>query len=177
MRAKEKQVIAILSAAIVVVAAALIFCLATENRSSSAEKSAASEEQETSDTESAAAQTEDSDKTEASSSEATTEEDSNSKSASEIMNADDGSVFPDSNTSYLTKEEIEKLSTEEIQYAINEVYARHGLKFTKKSNQEKFEKKKWYTGTVDDQDDITLNRYEKKNVNLMADILEERGAR
>lgn len=38
-------------------------------------------------------------------------------------------------------------------------------------------KKKWYTGTVDDQDDITLNRYEKKNVNLMADILEERGAR
>ena len=76
-----------------------------------------------------------------------------------------------------TKEEIEKLSTEEIQYAINEVYARHGLKFTKKSNQEKFEKKKWYTGTVDDQDDITLNRYEKKNVNLMADILEERGAR
>ena len=88
------------------------------------------------------------------------------------MNADDGYVFPDSNTSYLTKEEIEKLSTEEIQYAINEVYARHGLKFTKKSNQEKFEKKKWYTGTVDDQDDITLNRYEKKNVNLMADILE-----
>ena len=38
-------------------------------------------------------------------------------------------------------------------------------------------KKKWYTGTVDDQNDISLNQYEKKNVSLMADILEQKGAR
>lgn len=175
MKAKEKQIIAILSAAIAVVAVALIFCLATENRSSSGEqKSAALEDQ---DTESEVTEADDPDTSNDASSETTTEDDGDSKSASEIMDADDGYVFPNSNNSYLTEEEIEKLSTEEIQYAINEVYARHGLKFTKKSNQERFEKKKWYTGTVDDQDDITLNRYEKKNIDLMAGILEERGAR
>lgn len=175
MKAKEKQIIAILSAAIAVVAVALIFCLATENRSSSGEqKSAALEDQ---DTESEVTEADDPDTSNDASSETTTEDDGDSKSASEIMDADDGYVFPNSNNSYLTEEEIEKLSTEEIQYAINEVYARHGLKFTKKSNQERFEKKKWYTGTVDDQDDITLNQYEKKNIDLMAGILEERGAR
>lgn len=175
MKAKEKQIIAILSAAIAVVAVALIFCLATENRSSSGEqKSAALEDQ---DTESEVTEADDPDTSNDASSETTTEDDGDSKSASEIMDADDGYIFPNSNSSYLTEEEIEKLSTEEIQYAINEVYARHGLKFTKKSNQERFEKKKWYTGTVDDQDDITLNQYEKKNIDLMAGILEERGAR
>lgn len=176
MKAKEKQIIAILSAAIAVVAVALIFCLATENRSSSGEqKSAALEDQ---DTEAEATEAEDDpDTSNDASSETTAEDDGDSKSASEIMDADDGYVFPNSNSSYLTEEEIEKLSTEEIQYAINEVYARHGLKFTKKSNQERFEKKKWYTGTVDDQDEITLNQYEKKNIDLMAGILEERGAR
>lgn len=175
MKAKEKQVITALSAAIVVVAAALIFCLAAENRSASGEQeSAGLEDQNTSDTETTES---DSGTTEEASTEVSAEDDSDSRTAAEIMDADDGYVFPDSNSSYLTESEVEKLSTEEIQYAINEVYARHGLKFTKKTNQERFEKKKWYTGTVDDQNDISLNQYEKKNVSLMADILEQRGAR
>ena len=175
MKAKEKQVITALSAAIVVVAAALIFCLAAENRSASGERqSAVLEDQDTSDTETTES---DSGTTEEASTEASAEDDSDSRTAAEIMDADDGYVFPDSNSSYLTESEVEKLSTEEIQYAINEVYARHGLKFTKKTNQERFEKKKWYTGTVDDQNDISLNQYEKKNVSLMADILEQKGAR
>lgn len=175
MKAKEKQVITALSAAIVVVAAALIFCLAAENRSASGEQeSAGLEDQNTSDTETTES---DSGTTEEASTEVSAEDDSDSRTAAEIMDADDGYVFPDSNSSYLTESEVEKLSTEEIQYAINEVYARHGLKFTKKTNQERFEKKKWYTGTVDDQNDISLNQYEKKNVSLMADILEQKGAR
>lgn len=178
MKAKEKQVITALSAAIVVVAAALIFCLAAENRSTSGEQqSAALEDQDESDSGSGTTEAKDSGTTEKASTETSTEDDSDGRTAAEIMDADDGYVFPDSNTSYLTESEVEKLSTEEIQYAINEVYARHGLKFTKKTNQERFEKKKWYTGTVDDQNDISLNKYEKKNVSLMADILEQRGAR
>ena len=99
------------------------------------------------------------------------------KTPAQIMDADDGYIFPDVGSAYLDEEDIKALTTEEIQYAINEVYARHGLKFTKQSNKERFEKKKWYTGTVDDQDDIKLNQYEKKNVDLMADILEQKGAR
>lgn len=57
------------------------------------------------------------------------------------MDADDGYIFPDADTSYVSKSSVKKLSDEELQYAVNEVYARHGLKFTKKKNKERFEKK------------------------------------
>ncbi len=80
-------------------------------------------------------------------------------------------------TSYVSKSSVKKLSDEELQYAVNEVYARHGLKFTKKKNKERFEKKEWYVGTVDDQNDISLNKYEKKNVDTMAAELKKRGLR
>ena len=59
------------------------------------------------------------------------------------MDADDGYIFPDADTSYVSKSSVKKLSDEELQYAVNEVYARHGLKFTKKKNKERFEKKEW----------------------------------
>ena len=103
--------------------------------------------------------------------------DSDTKSASEIMDADDGYVFPDADTEYISKSDIKKLSDSELQYAVNEIYARHGLKFTKKVNKERFEKKAWYNGTVDDQDSISLNKYEKKNVDTMAAELKKRGLR
>ena len=91
--------------------------------------------------------------------------------ASNVMDADDGYIFP------VSKSSVKKLSDEELQYAVNEVYARHGLKFTKKKNKERFEKKEWYVGTVDDQNDISLNKYEKKNVDTMAAELKKRGLR
>ena len=97
--------------------------------------------------------------------------------ASNVMDADDGYIFPDADTSYVSKSSVKKLSDEELQYAVNEVYARHGLKFTKKKNKERFEKKEWYVGTVDDQNDISLNKYEKKNVDTMAAELKKRGLR
>jgi hypothetical protein len=95
--------------------------------------------------------------------------------ASNVMDADDGYIFPDADTSYVSKSSVKKLSDEELQYAVNEIYARHGLKFTKKVNKERFEKKAWYNGTVDDQDSISLNKYEKKNVDTMAAELKKRG--
>lgn len=97
--------------------------------------------------------------------------------ASNVMDADDGYIFPDADTSYVSKSSVKKLSDEELQYAVNEVYARHGLKFTKKKNKKRFEKKEWYVGTVDDQNDISLNKYEKKNVDTMAAELKKRGLR
>ena len=98
------------------------------------------------------------------------------RQASNVMDAEDGYIFPDADTSYVSKSSVKKLSDEELQYAVNEVYARHGLKFTKK-NKERFEKKEWYVGTVDDQNDISLNKYEKKNVDTMAAELKKRGLR
>ncbi|MFR9098638.1 MAG: YARHG domain-containing protein [Anaerostipes hadrus] len=93
------------------------------------------------------------------------------------MDADDGYIFPDADTEYISTSDVKKLSDSELQYAVNEIYARHGLKFTKKSNKERFEKKAWYNGTVDDQDSISLNKYEKKNVDTMAAELKKRGLR
>ena len=107
--------------------------------------------------------------------EATTAAKNNATSS--VMDADDGYMFPDVDNSYVSKSSVKKLSDEELQYAVNEVYARHGLKFTKKKNKERFEKKEWYVGTVDDQDEISLNKYEKKNVDTMAAELKKRGLR
>lgn len=104
-------------------------------------------------------------------------DDDDTQSASEIMDADDGYIFPDADTEYISTSDVKKLSDSELQYAVNEIYARHGLKFTKKSNKERFEKKAWYNGTVDDQDSISLNKYEKKNVDTMAAELKKRGLR
>lgn len=96
---------------------------------------------------------------------------------SNVMDADDGYIFPDVDISYISKSSVKKLSDEQLQYALNEVYARHGLKFTKKQNKERFEKKEWYIGTVDDQNEISLNKYEKKNIDTMAAELKKRGLR
>ena len=58
--------------------------------------------------------------------EATTAAAKNNTSSS-VMDADDGYIFPDVDTSYVSKSSVKKLSDEELQYAVNEVYARHGL--------------------------------------------------
>lgn len=42
--------------------------------------------------------------------------------ASNVMDADDGYIFPDADTSYVSKSSVKKLSDEELQYAVNEVY-------------------------------------------------------
>lgn len=193
MKKNEKRVIIILGAAIAIVAIALIAMLITSrdtsntsNTSTTSLKDAVQEEsnsknsnndgQDVSDKDDATTkqtatekQTEAATTTEASKKDTTT--------ASEIMDADDGYIFPDADTTYISKSSIKKLSDSELQYAVNEIYARHGLKFTKTKNKERFEKKAWYVGTVDDQDDISLNKYEKKNVDKMAAELKKRGLR
>ena len=179
MQKNEKQVIAVLAAAIAVVAVILIAMLVTsrdttDNESASTSlKNAVQEETNNKKNNEGkdvgdgnVADSTDDNTTEA---QTTTEaSDSDTKSASEIMDAD---------TEYISKSDIKKLSDSELQYAVNEIYARHGLKFTKKVNKERFEKKAWYNGTVDDQDSISLNKYEKKNVDTMAAELKKRGLR
>lgn len=188
MQKNEKQVIAVLAAAIAVVAVILIAMLVTsrdttdnEGASTSLKNAVQEETNNKKNNEGKdvgdgnVADSTDDNTTEA---QTTTEaSDSDTKSASETMDADDGYVFPDADTEYISKSDIKKLSDSELQYAVNEIYARHGLKFTKKVNKERFEKKAWYNGTVDDQDSISLNKYEKKNVDTMAAELKKRGLR
>lgn len=193
MKKNEKQIIISLGVAIAVVAIALIAMMimsgSSDNGQSSSLKDAVQQESNSngsddvsesdageSVSEEDAGESGDNMTTEQPTTQETTTAAKNN-TASNVMDADDGYIFPDADTSYVSKSSVKKLSDEELQYAVNEVYARHGLKFTKKKNKERFEKKEWYVGTVDDQDDISLNKYEKKNVDTMAAELKKRGLR
>lgn len=198
MKKNEKQIIISLGVAIAVVAIALIAMMITsgssDNGQSSSLKDAVQQESNSngsddvsesdageSVSEEDAGESGDNMTTEQPTTQETTTEEATTaakdNTASNVMDADDGYIFPDADTSYVSKSSVKKLSDEELQYAVNEVYARHGLKFTKKKNKERFEKKEWYVGTVDNQDDISLNKYEKKNVDTMAAELKKRGLR
>lgn len=198
MKKNEKQIIISLGVAIAVVAIALIAMMITsgssDNGQSSSLKDAVQQESNgngsddvsesdagESVSEEDAGESGDNMTTEQPTTQETTTEEATTaaknNTASNVMDADDGYIFPDADTSYVSKSSVKKLSDEELQYAVNEVYARHGLKFTKKKNKERFEKKEWYVGTVDNQNDISLNKYEKKNVDTMAAELKKRGLR
>ena len=84
-------------------------------------------------------------------------------------------ILPESNSRYLTDSDIEGMSLREINYAKNEIYARHGRKFTSEELQTYFDSKSWYTGKYDPADfdenysSSTLNNYEKKNAEFLSD--------
>lgn len=181
MKKNEKQIIISLGVVIAVVAIALIAMMITSGNSDNVSESDAGESVSEEDAgESGDNMTTEQPTTQETTTEEVTEEATTAaknNTASNVMDADDGYIFPDADTSYVSKSSVKKLSDEELQYAVNEVYARHGLKFTKKKNKERFEKKEWYVGTVDDQNDISLNKYEKKNVDTMAAELKKRGLR
>lgn len=82
-------------------------------------------------------------------------------------------IFPYSDSEYLTKSDVKKLSANEINLAKNELYARHGRKFEREDLQEYFENCSWYipiyTAKKWDKygDSYFFNKYEIKNRNLL----------
>lgn len=78
-------------------------------------------------------------------------------------------IVPESSDRELTAEDLEGLDANELQMAINEIYARHHRKFLTKSIQEYFESKSWYTGKVEAAkfDESSLSLIEGKNIALM----------
>lgn len=87
---------------------------------------------------------------------------------------EDEYIFPNSDSEYLKKSDIKGMSAEEINFAKNELYARHGRIFKRKELQEYFESCSWYTplytaGEWDKYgDSIFFNKYEIKNRNFLA---------
>ncbi len=78
-------------------------------------------------------------------------------------------VIPYSSDRYLTNDDLVGLSSEELMYARNEIYARHGYIFNDAEIRAYFEKKPWYTGTVKSEDfsSSVFNDYEYKNVTFL----------
>ena len=91
--------------------------------------------------------------------------------------ADTDYILPDSNTRYLTREDLAGLSAEECRIARNEIYARHGRRFKDEELQSYFNGKDWYAGTTDEVTDDMLNAYELANRDLIMAYEEEQGYR
>ena len=92
--------------------------------------------------------------------------DSNDQSHSDY---DDG-LFPESSETYLSNSDLKGLSKDEIQRAINEIYARNGYIFqTSKSEKRYFESQPWYVGTETNMEKVRskFNKYELANEKLL----------
>ena len=78
-------------------------------------------------------------------------------------------IFPDSNSRYLTDEDLSGYSSDQLELAKNEIYARHGRKFVTQRIADYFNSKSWYQGTVDPdtfdaQQGSIFNEYEIANI-------------
>ena len=80
-------------------------------------------------------------------------------------------IIPDSASRELTDADVEGLTLQELNYAKNEIYARHGRKFQSPELQNYFDSKSWYTGTIepDDFSNDMLSDVEKKNAEFLSD--------
>ena len=77
-----------------------------------------------------------------------------------------GFIFSDSSTRKLTSTEVSKLSDTELQYAINEIYARNGYVFKDKELKTYFNSMPWYTPNPSFSTS-QLNDIESYNINLL----------
>lgn len=89
-----------------------------------------------------------------------------------------GFVLSDSDSRYYTESELRAMSLEELYYARNEIYARHGRGFKNADLAAYFKGKSWYVQRYEPEEfdamPSPLNEYEKKNADLMLRIEQER---
>lgn len=80
-------------------------------------------------------------------------------------------ILPFVSTCYYSKEDIDRLTLQEVNYAKNEIYAIHGRQFKSVELQEYFGSKSWYRGTIDGNSFSTsvFNDCENHNLQLLAD--------
>lgn len=92
---------------------------------------------------------------------------------------DNDYIIADSSSRYLSLSDIEHLNQEELRYARNEIYARHGRLFNDKGLQTFFDSKAWYKGTIppDDFKESDLNAYERDNVRMIEEYEKKMGYR
>ncbi len=88
-------------------------------------------------------------------------------------------ILQNSDSAYLTHEDLVGLTKEECRLARNELYARHGRRFDDEGLQNYFDQKDWYTGYIDPADfsDSVLNDFEMANRDLIVQYEEEMGYR
>ena len=82
------------------------------------------------------------------------------------------------NTSYLSESEVKSMSREELNLALNEIYARRGRIFTNSTLSSYFNSQSWYKPAYNEDEfvqNVVFNDYESKNVDLIRKVQEEKG--
>lgn len=87
-------------------------------------------------------------------------------------------VLEGSDSRYITDEEVAALTKDDMQLAINEIYARHGRKFSMKEYRDYFNSQSWYKGTVDPDkfNEGMLNAYENANIAKLSTGINQRSS-
>lgn len=96
---------------------------------------------------------------------------SNAQSSSNTnTNNNGGFIFPNSDSSYLSNAQVSALSDNDLQLAINEIYARRGRIFKDASLNAYFNSQSWYDGKYTAEEfekNVKFNTYEQKNLQLL----------
>ena len=85
-------------------------------------------------------------------------------------NNNGGFIFPNSDSSYLSNAQVSALSDNDLQLAINEIYARRGRIFKDASLNAYFNSQSWYEGKYTPEEfekNVKFNTYEQKNLQLL----------
>lgn len=86
-----------------------------------------------------------------------------------------GYLAPDSDSAYLTENELKGFSKNDLALMRNEIYARHGYIFRTEPFVSYFNSKSWYTKNPSFKgDNKELNKYELYNVNLLKKLEDEK---
>lgn len=102
----------------------------------------------------------------------------NSSLVDEQTYQNNGFVFPKSDTELLNQKDIRNLSDNDLQNAINEIYARYGYIFRNDKVCEYYEQFSWYTGCIpaDKFSADCFNQIERQNLNLLVNERKRRKA-
>lgn len=93
---------------------------------------------------------------------------------------DSSYLFANSDSAYLSKSDVSSLSREELNLAINEIYARRGRIFSDPYLSSYFKSKMWYNPKYNADEfsaNVTFNSYEQANLQLMVNEQSEKGYR
>lgn len=92
----------------------------------------------------------------------------NSSDFEKAFDSSNGYLVPDSDSAYLTENELKGFSKNDLALMRNEIYARHGYIFRTEPFVSYFNSKSWYTKNSSFKgNDKELNKYELYNVNLL----------
>ena len=94
------------------------------------------------------------------------------KNETPTVAASSGYILPDSDKRALTEADVRNLNLRQVNYAKNEIYARHGRKFNSPELQNYFNSQSWYKGTIepDNFSDSLLSAVEQQNAAFLRNL-------